>query len=324
MLQLREFLDENAHRSYPFKGPNSLPTELILDLHLLISGVTQTLDYKENLVINKVIVSTGYISLSFAYKTDTTLTNIGSATIPINDAEKTQSFSVTNNSILIDGSITLGYCDSSFIGTYNLDNSGLIFEGCVIPVTQWCTGLLINNKLHTGIVTIEVSDGVVLTPQYNEGSTTLAFSIRDYSNISSDDIDKEIASQIGNIIDTQSFVKTINGVKPDTEGNISLVIGEPMSANIPELPNSFYEAILDDSFVNTLTIENSENAAIYLRDVQTPFCYDKSYFSITDSAINALRNNATELSTRVQSIENHLDALENNLNTVNMQLAKMD
>jgi hypothetical protein len=65
------------------------------------------------------------------------------------------------------------------------------------------------------------------------------------------------------------------------------------------------------------------NSSIVIQDVITPFCYDEASFTIDDAVLETLKSNATELAERVQTIENHLTALENNLNTVNMQLVKM-
>jgi hypothetical protein len=328
MLQLEEFLDENSHRSYPFKYPNTVPTELILDIHILISGVTSTIDYKDRVGISRVVVSKTGMSITFVIVDGGSATDIGTIHVPTTDPQKTHTFSLYKNGILVDGSITTGYFSNDFIGTYNISpddeftDNRILFEGCVIPVTNWCTGMVINDKLYTGLVTINAGEGIVIEDTATADGWDLNFKLKEYNTISNDTIITEIENQFEEIVDTQGFIKTINGVEPDAEGNINITVGEPVDAE----PPSYVEGatiIHDNGFINTIAVDAGLNSSIVIRDVITPFCYDEASFTIDDAVLETLKSNATELAERVQTIENHLTALENNLNTVNMQLVKM-
>ena len=338
MLQLKEFLDENSHRSYPFKYPNTVPTELILDIHILISGVTSTIDYKDRVGISRVVVSKTGMSITFVIVDEGSTTDIGTIHGPTTGPQKTHTFSLYKNGILVDGSITTGYFSNDLIGTYNIPTDNcLLFEGCVIPVTNWCTGMVINDKLYTGLVTINAGDGIVIeatatkaggTDTDTEDRWNLSFKLKEYSTVDNDTIRKMVNEQFNDIVDTQGFIKTINGVLPDTNGNINITVGDPVNAEPPDYVGSgdtalYDTALYDSEFINTISIDTNRNSSIVIKDVITPFCYNEAAFTIDDTVLESLKSNASELADRVQTIENHLTALENNLNTVNMQLVKM-
>lgn len=435
MLQLKEFLDENSHRSYPFRTPNNVPTELILDMHILISGIESTIDYKDRVGISRVVVSKTGMSITFVIVDEGSTTDIGTIHVPITDPKASHTFSLYKNGILVDGSITTGYFDNSFIGTYNIPtDTCMLFEGCVIPVTNWCTGLVINDKLYTGLVTINAGDGIVIETatswrddkqrqNFPAGTVTLVtedgvsggesgdepetsltqvevyasylespvaemefngtytiqdstksgkeavyvnkdnytelwwqgtywcmkpigggyayiimynrtgndpwedvwslnFKLKEYTTVDDSTIRGTINKQFETIVDTQGFIKTINGVSPDSKGNINITVGEPVTVDAPNYVEGA-TILYDGSLVNSIDIDTGHNSSIVIRDAITPFCYDEATFTIDDAVLETLKSNATELSDRVQAIENHLTAVESNLNTVNMQLVKM-
>jgi hypothetical protein len=148
--------------------------------------------------------------------------------------------------------------------------------------------MVINDKLYTGLVTINAGEGIVIEDTATADGWDLNFNLKEYNTISNATIIDEIQKQFKDIVDTKGFIKTINGVKPDAEGNINITVGEPVDAE----PPSYVEGatiIHDNGFINTIAVDAGLNSSIVIRDVITPFCYDEASFTIDDAVLETLK-----------------------------------
>ena len=56
MLTLTEFFDDNTHKCYPFADVNELPTDFLVDAHILITDNIQS----KSVYISSVVILTNY------------------------------------------------------------------------------------------------------------------------------------------------------------------------------------------------------------------------------------------------------------------------
>ena len=320
MLTLTEFFDDNTHKCYPFADVNDLPTDFLVDAHF----VTTSNIAKDKLYISSVSIDADYVRIDLAYSiNDTKIIELGTVLdCAISDKRNTEHvIKLINdeNEVIIEGSITIGSFDtisSMSIGVYNLGTKGRLFSQCVIPVTEWCTGLVINGRLYTGIVELNLDAGFTVTTDDTTNVITLgaeAFRLPDgnLDTISEEEMQVIAASRLG------KGVTSINGCT----GEVSISAGSSVvphhTYNVDDNPDN------DVTDKNTLYITTSGNAIILENNKDDPN-YDINAGSGTDdSGLTTLLENAKALNNRAGAIEQHNFAVDAAVGLLNTQMSKV-
>lgn len=291
MLTLKEFLDDNAHRCYPFADVNNVPTDLIVDMHLLVTNNVSS----DSLTINEVAITDSNIRITIS-NDGAILGTLLACALPTKDYQTVACKLVNDEEqVIIEGSITFGLVEALHQKTGSYE-AGKLFEGCVIPVTEWCTGLVINDVLYTGVVTLNIGDGLkvnttedgiinIYTDNYAIPATN---NIIDDEKIISDVLEQHAAG----------FITTINGVKP-VEGNI----------NITSLSDTL--TIGDNTGAITISYTNGKLCA------DAPIEQDDTIVT----QIEQLFDNLTALNERAGALDASIQTLDTNLNAVSSQMA---
>lgn len=295
MLTKEEFYDDNTHRYYPFYDAidvKAIPTSIIVDAHLLVSD---DISYA-NLNIDQITITDRYIRITVSVDGK----DIGillSSAIPSQDYQ-TLSCSLVDDAThsIIEGSITFGLVEDIKNNT-GIYSGGKLFPTCVTQVTEWCTGLVVNGRLYTGMVTIEASDGVSIETTDN----SIMFKAVNYS----------LPEENNDLIQTKEALITeiknkygqpivsINGVPPNSKGNIVLAVEDPL-------------------------VLNSAEASITISDNEGSYCEDAPI--ITDSIttqIELLFDNVTALNERAGALDQTVQAIDNNVNILSAQMARV-
>lgn len=318
-MLLKEFLDENTHRCYPFSDINSLPTDLLVDAHFVTSDNVR----KDSLYINKVVVTNNCISFYIAYKReDNELRELGLlTTIAITEDYNTEHlvFLVHDTElVVIEGSITIGNFDTinntaiftDNVAVYDLGESGNIFEACVIPLQNICTGLVINDRLYSGNVTLQFGEGLEIKEVEGEKNvleiTAVELVEPEENKLTDEALVKLIAAQFGD------GVRTLNGLS----GDITISTGAYNT-----------QGYSDSASANKIDISTSEKSIIVSNSVDNPN-FDATGNSAIDASILAqlsvLIANAQELNNRAGTLEQHNYALENAMTMISGQMSKAD
>jgi hypothetical protein len=321
MLTLIEFFDDNTHKCYPFAAVNNLPTDFLVDAHFV---TTSNID-KDNLYISSVAIDAAYVRIDLAYsiKDSTELIELGTildcAISNERNIEHVIKLINDENEVIIEGSITIGSFEtisSMPIGVYNLGTKGRLFSQCVIPVTEWCTGLVINGRLYTGIVELNFDAGFTVTTDYETNIITIgaeAFSLPDgnLDTISEEEMQEIAASRLG------EGVTSINGCTGEVSISAGSSVAPHHTYNIDDNPSN---AVTDK---NTLSVTTSGNAIILENNKDDPN-YDINAGSGTDdSGLATLLENAKALNNRAGGIEQHNFAVDAAVGLLSTQMSKV-
>lgn len=317
MLTLIEFLNDNTHRCYPFEDVNSLPTDFLVDAHFVTTDNVN----KDGLYITKVTISNGHAQLYVAHSNgNDNLTDLGVlATIAITDTYNTEHRVKLINEVqevIIEGSITVGSFSSlleksTFV--YNLGQSGKIFSACVIPLTEWCTGLIINGKLYTGTVSIVTGEGIT----FKNSNDTI---ILEATGLQLPDgnievvTDKEMQSIAQAALG--EGVSSINGCT----GAVTIADG---SYNIQRSYTNINNIVQTDA--NNISVITQGNAIVISNSKDDPmFNINSPDNPEENTSITLLLENAKALNERYDSIDKHNYSLDNAVNALSTQLAKVN
>lgn len=326
MLVLSEFLDENSHRSYPFKYHNNLPTNFLLDAHFLVTG---NID-KDGLYITAVSVMSNFMTIEAAAMIDGRLNKLGtifSGSISSTEYRThTLSYKSSELEVLIDGSITTGMVTEDQRGYYDInENEGQIFEGCVTSVTNWCTGVVINGKLYTGLVEFQFDDSITIEEEGDTIKIGIANYIEDKDSAGSG-VYVNLQEELENLL-KEKPITSINGIKPDSSGNFTIAVRPPVAA-ARDMSNLTLIHAADDSdkafpLINTISLATGE-ATIYIQDLVTKPCFDvNKSLSVRNQFLDKLFTNYDRLAERAATIEQAVTALERDMNILNAQLTKV-
>ena len=293
MITLAEFLDDNTHRCYPFADVNELPTDIILDMHLLVTpNVTS-----ESLIVSNVDITDSNIRITVS-NNDNDLGTLVACALPGKD-NTTVHCKLVNDEyrVIIEGSITFGLVESlrSKTGSYT---AGKLFDGCIIPVTEWCTGLVINGVIYTGLVELEIGDGLKASVKDNKLTISAAnFSVPDENRnevITDEDIMRTVISTYG-----QPII-TINGVAADSTGNIHITADDPLQIN-------------------------GGAGSITIVDTSRVLCEDAPIVAEDEisTKLEALFSNLSVLNERAGALEQSVTTIDTNLNVMSSQMAML-
>jgi hypothetical protein len=334
MLTLTEFLDDNAHRYYPLVGPetatgtdiSSLPTDFLVDTHLLFTG-----DFpKDCLCINKVALSDNHAQIYLAYiNSAETLVDLGLlTTIPYSDklnVEHTVKLINEDYKVIIEGSITIGSFNtilSSGIPVYTLGKNGKIFSQCVTKVTEWCTGLLINGKLYTGLVSLNFDEAEFDIEETFEtatdGNKYPVLTIHSAGiRLDNNQITDIVSDQVKDTVNThlRDVVTSINGCT----GAVTIAPGQ---YSMPERSYTVQDQTIND--LNNIEITTQGNSIIISNVLDNPnFDINSLKPAITEN-INILLDNAEALNERAGVLESHNLTVDNSVTLLGNQIARID
>lgn len=315
---LTEFFDSNTHRCYPFADVNELPTDLIVDIQFIVTNNVN----KESISIHKITVAENLIQFYVQASVEGITVDLGLlATVSTAvDPYSEHAFTLVNDEhkVIMQGSITVGYFDTVLrqnkelvndipVAVFDLQDSGLILPQRVVPVTEWCTGLIVNDVLYTGNVTLSVGEGLELEED-EEGN--LVISARKLTTPTAETMtDEALIEEILRRLGTN--VTSINGLTGDvTIGTGSYRMGRNLGSG---------------SDANNIHVKTNGQAVIISNSIDDPN-YDINGGSgvVDTSTINTLLANATALNERAGTIEQHNYAMDNAVNLLGAQLAKVD
>lgn len=322
MLTLIEFLDDNAHRCYPFTDVNELPTDFIVDLHIVTTDNVR----KDGVYLNTVTVGDTTVQLNFDVSliTGQRVHLSTPVVLPINDE-----FNVEHciklidevYEVIIEGSITVGSYTNLIAQSkarYDLQSSANIFSACVIPVTEWCTGLVINGKLYTGVVHMVFETGFEV---YNHGeyiiiqAKGLQLPEGNVDIISDDEMQAIAKNNVG------TGVTSINGLTGDVLINTGTYSIEHQDPTYSAVDGEEGRPMTD---ANNLQITSSENAIIISNAKDNPNYDINSDSSLLNTSIDTLLANASALNDRYQVLDKHNYAVDTAVNLLSNQLSKVN
>lgn len=261
MLLLSEFLDDNAHKCYPFSKLNELPTDFIVDAKFMVTG---NID-KTSLYVSQIEFSETHIRVYMAVKQDNELLNIGRILTCPKPANRNTEYSckLVNSEleIIVEGFITFGSLDNlpKNKNIITLAEDGNVFSGCVIPVTEWCTGIKVNDQIYTGVVTLQATDGIVFDVSETASNTLITMKYDGFQrpdNLTLDTMDDaDILKKIIELWGTP--ITSISGVTPDEKGNITIDI-DPESTNYISLTPGIATLTLDDTYIEKCGVTTND------------------------------------------------------------------
>ena len=303
MLLLSEFLDDNSHKCYPFAEPNELPTDFIVDAKFMVTGNIN----KNELYISSISISDNNLVINASTLVSDHIVELGEllhVEVPtVRNTEFSCKLVNSVHNVIIEGLITIGTIESLTKDKqiYTLDEKGKIFSGCVIPVTEWCTGIRINDQIYTGIVELVADKGIefnIINDDNNDTTyiTICASGFERPEGLSIDLLtDEELIRKMEKYWDNP--IKSINGVYPNSEGNIDISV------------DSGSKEYLDISKVE---------GGIVLKDIYSAVC------SFDEETVTTLYDNIQRLNERAGALDKMQESLENQVNALSSELVDIE
>lgn len=307
MAFLPEFLNDNAHRAYPFNASvndNGVPPALILDLGIIateeLPNNSDSTDNNNVTYISKIVTDGVHIRFYMSALIGGVPVDFGcvaTADASASPYSRIELATVVNSSynIIFEGFIVLG--DLSLLTklppVITLDAAaGRIYTGCIQHMTQWVAGLNVNGQILSGIVTLEAGPGVDFEVDLTTNTVKIGCSgaIPPENSIIIDDTTllREITNLYGTPISTINSVAVNGG-----DWTISTAEGDGLSVEI-------------NNDAHSITITNELAEA----------CCGKE-------DIEYIVNNISALNERVGILQAFHTQLETNLNSLSAQMTKL-
>ena len=306
MPLLREFLNENIHRSYPFENQNAVPTALIVDFGIIATeSVPNNSDNTGTTYINRIVTDGVTVQVGLGFDSGGSTTDLGFiATVEVDKGlYQTKRFQLAGTAdgsgVVIEGFIVFG--DLSIVTSMppvtTLDaTTGKIYAGCIQTMTKWLAGFKVGDVTLSGVVELVGGDGVEIT----------ADMMNNKINVSCTGAQSPVGNSV--IVDDQTLLSELTARygTPITTINVSRS-GTNAGGD--------WQIVSDQGDV--LAIEaDSTTKSITIKDVSaTPCC--------TDTNLQTLINNIASLNTRAGLLEEAQTQLETNINTVGTQLLRL-
>jgi hypothetical protein len=199
--------------------------------------------------------------------------------------------------------------------TYDTD----IVPQALLPITGWCTGIVIDGTVYTGNIILEAATGIELKVVHTEGSKTQeqativsigipALAILENHNELTNSVLAKLEEKF------KEGVTSINGL----QGDVTITKGKYTVGR--ELDSS------KTTDANNLQVTTSGKSILITNSVDVP-TYDINQGSGSASlegSIALLLENAKALNERAGSLERHNYALDSAVNLLGAQLAKVD
>lgn len=301
MALLLEFLNENAHRYYPFAPTNTgtaneVPTALILDLGIIATTNLPDNSGTNSTYISKIVTDGVQVRFYFAADVGGIVQDFGClATVDVDDTiDKRTNFKYAGNGYILEGFIVTGDLSvtAAMPATTMLDkDSGRIYTGCIQHMSSWLAGIQIGEQTLSGIIEFVAGAGIDFSISGNTVTINCTGAVLPPDNavITSDE------KLLGNI--TQQYgtpITHINGTAIGADWNI-------VSAD-----DSNY-TIAPDYDTHSITVNNLSAQA----------CCD-------DSDIAVLTDNISALNDRVGVLNTFLNQVSTNLNILSVQASRLN
>lgn len=174
MALLLEFLNENAHRYYPFATTtgNTVPTALILDLGIIATTNLPNNSGADSTYISKIVTDGTQVRFYFAAKVGNSTVDFGClATVDVNNTIGTRTnFKYAGQGYVLEGFIVTGdlTVTANMPATTTLTyESGRIYTGCIQHMSSWLAGVQIGDQTLSGLVIFKAGAGVTFAVDGN-------------------------------------------------------------------------------------------------------------------------------------------------------------
>ena len=228
MRLLKEWLSSNTNRAYPFANAtvsNHINNSVFVDMLMQVVGLGNA-----SICIDRLVGDNDKVSVFFAILSSEGKKQFANAVVlpKVSNDFNTTEFTITTADKLtvLSGEITTGHSDAfnaidsvvEFTGS-----SGVIYSGCVLKSDGLFTRILIDNVVASNDIDFVAGDGIDIIPSINEdGTARIEFKATAYKDIE-DNNDIMSDSELLSVISSQYRpVTSINGVRPDRNGNIDL------------------------------------------------------------------------------------------------------
>lgn len=323
MAIYREFYDENAHRFYPFVNANQVPTGLILDLCLLttpnIPDNANSTNTLPSLYISQLTTDGTMLRVYMrAVDEDSVETDFGciatidGTTPPIEGVNVGRRTNIVyaNNGYVMQGYIITGDLENllpAMPASIPLDEvQGRLYTSCILPMTQWLTGIQVGNTTLTGVVRLSAGPGITLGVDTATNTVTFACTgARLPIENTSITTDSDIFSTTVNIYGYP--ITSINGVPVKGYGDTSVITTGTKDGD-------WTFAVNADEGLSVIS-EPSEHTIYIKNNLAKPCC--------TADDIAALTDNIAALNERVITIQSFQTQLETNMNILSTQLTRI-
>ena len=310
MRLLREWLEQNVNKSYPFDTA-TIPTGLFTDMLLQVVGAPTGNVYVSNITAHddKMAVylavgdKVGTVSMTEAIIIPKSSDNFQTTTFYCHSAD---------NRIVSDGEITTGMADvlNNFNGSVDFDyDGGKVYDGCVIHADNIIHRLIVDNTVIPGDVELVAGDGIIITPEITEtGSARIHIDVASYDLITENMNITSDRDLLLSIISTEGRpVTSINGVRPNMNGNIDLYSVDTDETNNEEAVKYKY-----------ITVTPVADGVLSLSVPGMVVC-DTDISSYTQTTTD----NIAALNERCAYLQSFCTSLETSLNFINTQLVQV-
>ena len=166
-LLLLDWLNENAHRYYPFDPPagNNVPTALILDFGLLATTNLPNNSGSNTTYISQIVTDGTQVRFYLSANIGGSVTDFGCiAAVDVNATIGLRTdFKYAAQNFVLEGYIITGDLSvtAKMPAVTALDAStGKIYTGCIQHMSQWLTGIRVGDQTLSGIVTLVAGPGI--------------------------------------------------------------------------------------------------------------------------------------------------------------------
>lgn len=309
----REYLNENAHRYYPFINENEVPTGLILDACLL---TTTNVPNNANVDGNNDAVGTESTYISQLVSDGTSL-RIYLAIKSQNGDKDCGCIAVSDTSqpLVVGGVVgrrcevlyaSDGYVIQGYIIVGDLEYllpkmppsitltylTGKLYTNCILHMSQWLTGIQIGNETLTGIVNLVAGEGIDIAVNGNTITISCVGAQLPPENqiiVSDPDILTKITETYG------VPITSINGVSITEGGEWTLAVKQ------------------DEGL--TVSVDNTAHCITINNPLAKACC--------TADQISVLASNIGSLNERVGAIQSFQNQLETGMNILSTQLTRL-
>lgn len=304
---LREWLDENYHRAYPLDPSTAsvagtLPPSILLDMTLQVGG---QIDPNQTW-ISSVIMDGVSAQFGLSTRVNGTVINLGTiCTVALDTPPGTEvevQAHLPRSGHIINGYIVVGtltaMLDTMSVATSLTLEQGKIAPGCILEVTDWLAGLVVNNELFGGVVNIQAGTGITFDTKVEtvDGvqTPTVTISCSDFQMTDSNSQIMSDTDLANYIYDTYGApIRTINDVPPDDAGNIEFVVENG-----------------DDIGLSVESVVGSTGALI-IKDTNGKPCCTQADLQVIIDNIGKLNERAA----RMESTQSNLDTMLNMIST---------
>ena len=298
----KEYLNENAHRYYPFVNANEIPTGLILDFCLLATPnvPNNATDQDTEITYISQVVSDG-TSLRIYLAT----TSYDFGCVAVSDTSqpmvvggvvgRRSEIKYAKDGYVLQGYIITGDLDyllPKMPPSITLDStSGRLYTNCILHMSQWLTGFQIGDETLTGLVNIVAGEGI----EFSVSGSTVTISCVGAKLPPDNQIIVNDTTLLETITSLYGYpITSINGVDIANGGKWTLAVVQNEGLTVTA-----------DTVDHTITINNPSAKACCTAD-----------------EISALVSNIGALNERVATVQGFQDQLETNMNILSTQLAR--